>query len=186
MAKIKTTFFCSHCGYESPKWLGKCPGCHEYNAMVEELKEKKNPDQPFTSISSNIQPQKITELKIDRNIRTKTKYAEFNRVLGGGIVQGSLVLIGGDPGIGKSTLLLQMSASISQQALVLYVSGEESEQQIKSRATRLGITTGDLYVFSENNLNLIIKQIDKMQPDFIVIDSIQTIYLDYILSLIHI
>jgi DNA repair protein RadA/Sms len=182
MAKSKTVFFCSQCGHESPKWLGKCPGCHEYNSMVEELKGKKNPDQPFTSISSTTQPQKITDLKIDGSIRTKTEYKEFNRVLGGGIVQGSLVLIGGDPGIGKSTLLLQISASISQKATVLYVSGEESEQQIKSRATRLGITTGELYLFSENNLNLIINQIDLMQPEFIIIDSIQTIYLDYISS----
>jgi DNA repair protein RadA/Sms len=182
MAKVKTVYFCTECGYETPKWLGKCPGCHAYNTMVEELKEKKKTDQNFSSISSTSKPQLISELKIDDTIRTKTDMNELNRVLGGGIVNGSLVLIGGDPGIGKSTLLLQMSHSISKNHLVLYVSGEESEHQIKSRAERLGITSQNLYIYSENNLTTIFNQIDHIKPDFIIMDSIQTIYLDYISS----
>lgn len=183
MAKIKTTFFCNNCGYESPKWLGKCPGCQQYNTMVEELVQKKaSKELRFTSISSMKRPQKIKELKIDETIRTKTQSNELNRVLGGGIVKGSLVLIGGDPGIGKSTLLLQVSSDISQYGTVLYVSGEESEHQIKSRADRLGITSDQLLIYSENNLELINQQVDAIEPSFLIIDSIQTVYLDYISS----
>lgn len=182
MAKIKTSFFCTNCGYEAPKWYGKCPGCQEYNTMVEELKEKKSNDHVFHSIASKNKPVKINELRIDGTLRTKTAYPELNRVLGGGIVQGSLVLIGGDPGIGKSTLLLQMSAALSQDKTVLYVSGEESEQQIKSRADRLNIKSEKLFIFSENNLQTISQQVELMKPDFLIIDSIQTIYLDYISS----
>lgn len=182
MAKIKTVFFCNECGYESPKWLGRCPGCNEYNTMVEEIKENKKSTQHFSSISNDSKPRKISELKMDHNIRTKTAYQEFNRVLGGGIVQGSLVLIGGDPGIGKSTLLLQMSGSISQHDVVLYISGEESEQQIKSRAERLHITSSNLYIYSENSLTTVLNQIEHLNPSFIIVDSIQTIYLDYVQS----
>jgi DNA repair protein RadA/Sms len=182
MAKVKTVFFCTECGHETPKWLGKCPGCHAYNTMVEELKETKKSDQNFSSISNMSKPQLISELKIDDTIRTKTDYNELNRVLGGGIVKGSLVLIGGDPGIGKSTLLLQMSHNISKNHVVLYVSGEESEQQIKSRAERLGMTSQNLYIYSENNLTTIFNQIEHLQPEFIIMDSIQTVYLDYISS----
>lgn len=182
MAKVKTSFFCTSCGYESPKWMGKCPGCQEYNTMVEELKDPKKDDPRFSSISSTNRPQKIKELIIDESIRTKTRSQEFNRVLGGGIVKGSLVLIGGDPGIGKSTLLLQMSNDIGATGSVLYVSGEESEQQIKSRAERLNIHSENIYIYSENNLLQVMQQVEVMNPAFIIIDSIQTVYLDYISS----
>lgn len=182
MAKAKTLFFCQNCGYESPKWFGRCPGCHEYNTMVEEAVQKKTPDSRFSSISQSRHPQKISDLKVDRAIRLETASREFNRVLGGGIVQGSLVLVGGDPGIGKSTLLLQVSNDLSAFGPVLYVSGEESEEQIKARADRLGIHSEQILIFSENNLTLIQQQVEAIQPICLIIDSIQTVYLDYIAS----
>lgn len=182
VAKVKTTFFCNNCGYESLKWFGRCPGCQQYNTMVEERVEKKTTNPRFSSISQSKKPQKIRDLKIDHTIRTKTNSKELNRVLGGGIVQGSLVLIGGDPGIGKSTLLLQVSDDASNHGTVLYVSGEESEQQIKARADRLGMTSDNILIYSENNLERIQQQVESIQPQFLVIDSIQTVYLDYITS----
>ncbi|MDF2700399.1 MAG: radA [Haloplasmataceae bacterium] len=182
MTKIKTVYFCTECGNESPKWVGKCPACNQYNTMVEEIKETKKTSSHTSIATNNNSPQKISELKIDENIRIKTTYSEFNRVLGGGIVSGSLVLIGGDPGIGKSTLLLQMCGQIALNHKVLYVSGEESVQQIKSRAERLNIISDKLYIYSENNLLTVINQVDHLNPGLIVIDSIQTIYLDYIES----
>lgn len=180
MAKIKTVFYCKECGNESLKWVGKCPGCGQFNTMVEEMKETKKKSELQKSIATTNRPQKINELKNDNQIRIQTSYNEFNRVLGGGIVLGSLVLIGGDPGIGKSTLLLQICASLAKDTTVLYVSGEESEQQIKSRAQRLNIASDDLYVYSENNLITVTNHIDHLNPGLIIIDSIQTIYLDYI------
>ncbi len=177
MAKTKTIFYCSECGNESLKWVGKCPVCGKYNTMVEEVRETKK-NEPFQTPVTR--PEKINEYKPDEKIRIKTSIQEFNRVLGGGIVSGSLVLIGGDPGIGKSTLLLQMSKSVALHGIVLYVSGEESLNQIKERGKRLNVDSDQLYIYSENNLSTIIKQIELIKPQFLVIDSIQTIYLDYI------
>lgn len=177
MAKTKTIYYCTQCGNESLKWVGRCPVCGEYNTMVEGIKEPKNESivqSPHTS------PEKLKDLKVDEKIRIKTNINEFNRVLGGGIVLGSLILIGGDPGIGKSTLLLQVSDSIAQHGTVLYVSGEESLQQIKSRAQRLNIQSDNLYIYPETNLTTIITQVENLQPQFLIIDSIQTIYLDYL------
>lgn len=182
MAKIKTSYFCSDCGNESLKWVGKCPACGQYNTMVEAIRESKQNHQTFFQDTSDNQPYKISEINIDEKMRIKTSINEFNRVLGGGIVSGSLVLIGGDPGIGKSTLLLQVSGSIPKKQKILYVSGEESLQQIKTRAERLNINAENIYIYSENNLEIIIKQIEKINPLFIIIDSIQTIFLDYINS----
>ncbi len=180
MAKTKTIFYCKECGHETLKWVGKCPGCGQYNTMVEEIKEKKNKHHMNVSTPTNNRPQKINELKIDEKIRSKTSLNELNRVLGGGIVSGSLVLIGGDPGIGKSTLLIQMCDSVALNGVVLYVSGEESLSQIKERALRLHIQSEQLFIYSENNLLSIMNQVDHIKPDFLIIDSIQTIYLDYI------
>ena len=181
MAKIKTVYYCSECGNESLKWVGKCPTCGKYNTMFEEIKEnKKNIHANLVLLNDNNLPQKINELVFNETTRIKTTLNEFNRVLGGGIIPGSLVLIGGDPGIGKSTLLLQMSGNISLNAKLLYASGEESPQQIKSRAERLNINSENLYIFSENNLLTIINQVQQIKPQFLIIDSIQTTYLDYI------
>ncbi|NLG81854.1 MAG: DNA repair protein RadA [Bacilli bacterium] len=177
MAKTKTIYYCTECGNESLKWVGRCPVCGEYNTMVEGIKEPKNEIIIHSPITI---PEKLKDLKIDEKIRIKTNINEFNRVLGGGIVSGSLVLIGGDPGIGKSTLLLQVSESIAQHGKVLYVSGEESLQQIKSRAQRLNIQSDNLYIYAETNLTNVIPQVENLQPQFLIIDSIQTIYLDYI------
>lgn len=177
MAKTKTIYYCTECGNESLKWVGRCPVCGEYNTMVEGIKEPKNEIIIHSPITI---PEKLKDLKIDEKIRIKTNINEFNRVLGGGIVSGSLVLIGGDPGIGKSTLLLQVSESIAQHGKVLYVSGEESLQQIKSRAQRLNIQSDNLYIYAETNLTNVITQVENLQPQFLIIDSIQTIFLDYI------
>jgi len=177
MAKTRTIYYCTECGNESLKWVGRCPVCGEYNTMVEGIKEPKNEIIIHSPITI---PEKLKDLKIDEKIRIKTNINEFNRVLGGGIVSGSLVLIGGDPGIGKSTLLLQVSESIAQHGKVLYVSGEESLQQIKSRAQRLNIQSDNLYIYAETNLTNVITQVENLQPQFLIIDSIQTIYLDYI------
>lgn len=180
MAKIKTVYYCSECGSESLKWVGKCPACGQYNTMVEEIKESKKKQNTLFQENVNNRPLKISEINLDEKVRIKTTFTEFNRVLGGGIVSGSLVLIGGDPGIGKSTLLLQMSGDIARNYKVLYASGEESHQQIKARAERLNINSDNIYIYSENSLASIIAQIEHINPQFIVIDSIQTTYLDYI------
>ncbi len=138
MAKLKTAYFCQNCGHNSPKWLGKCPSCGEWNTFVEELIEKEDKNSPvvWKSVSLTSRPKAISEIKYEQEPRTRTTDAELNRVLGGGIVAGSLVLIGGEPGIGKSTLMLQIALTLSDKK-VLYISGEESEQQIKMRAERM-------------------------------------------------
>lgn len=180
MAKAKTKFGCTECGYESPKWMGKCPGCGSWNTMVEEreVKQQAGRRQTFVTSSGEIhKPELITQVKTVQEQRVKTKLKEFNRVLGGGVVPGSLVLIGGDPGIGKSTLLLQVSQQLAALSHnVLYISGEESVKQTKLRADRLGVTSDQLYVLSETNLDTIIQHIEAMQPQFVIIDSIQTVY----------
>ncbi|GAC91866.1 DNA repair protein RadA [Anoxybacillus flavithermus NBRC 109594] len=185
MVKRKTKFVCQHCGYETAKWMGKCPGCHSWNAMVEETEIVK----PHTRAlfvhteGGTTKPVSITTVETTQEPRIDTKFTEFNRVLGGGIVRGSLVLIGGDPGIGKSTLLLQICAQLaSDDYSVLYISGEESVKQTKLRAERLHVTAKHLYVLSETNLEHIIQTVDEMKPSFVVIDSIQTIYRSEITS----
>ena len=175
IAKKKTTFVCQNCEYHSPKYLGRCPNCGAWSSFVEEVKvtEVKNARVSLTGEKSR--PMKLAEVtSIDVN-RTKTDMEEFNRVLGGGVVPGSLVLIGGDPGIGKSTLLLQVSTQLSHKGTVLYVSGEESAEQIKLRAERLGDIDSEFYLYAETNMQSIRAEIEKIQPDFLIIDSIQTV-----------
>ncbi|ERJ12412.1 DNA repair protein RadA [Haloplasma contractile] len=182
MAKAKTVFFCSECGNESLKWVGKCPGCGSWNTMVEEPKKPKSTTNGLFQKEHSHKPNKITTINTDDAIRYHTSYQEFNRVLGGGIVRGSLVLIGGDPGIGKSTLLLQVAANVGTKDTVLYVTGEESEQQIKNRAERLGLTPDQLYIYSENNTHDIIKHIELLNPSLVIVDSIQTVFVPDITS----
>lgn len=179
MVKKKTKFFCNSCGYESPKWLGRCPGCGEWNTMVEEVEVvSKGPRGAFqhsANISQKATP--IISVESEEATRIKTELKELNRVLGGGVVPGSLVLIGGDPGIGKSTLLLQVSALLSNKGhRVLYISGEESIRQTKLRAERLGVKSPELYIYSETNLEFLNQTIDEVQPKFVIVDSIQTVY----------
>ncbi|WP_070121446.1 DNA repair protein RadA [Bacillus marinisedimentorum] len=178
MGKTKTKFSCQSCGYESPKWMGKCPGCASWNTMVEEKELKQAKRQSFVTSDNTIHtPQSITSIEMVAETRVHTKMPEFNRVLGGGIVPGSLVLIGGDPGIGKSTLLLQVSSQLAlSKEEVLYISGEESVKQTKLRSDRLGVSADQLYVLAETNLELITQAIEQMKPGFVVIDSIQTVY----------
>lgn len=176
MGKVKTVYICQECGYESPKWMGKCPGCGSWNTFIEEVKaEKSNKIQ--SAAYNKIQPLKIQDIEITKEIRYSTYLEELDRVLGGGIVKGSLVLVGGDPGIGKSTLLLQMANNVAKSGnIVLYVSGEESSKQIKLRAERLNVLSENLLVLPETNLSYIEETITNLKPDVVVIDSIQTIY----------
>lgn len=176
MAKKKTVYICDECGYDSPKWMGQCPNCQAWNTMQEQQISKSEP--ASTSLyggQEKAHPHKLNELVATEEDRIMTSMAEFNRVLGGGVVPGSLILIGGDPGIGKSTLLLQASAELADQGQqVLYVTGEESENQIKMRADRLSLPTNDFYVYPETNLAAIQQAIEKLDIDLLVIDSIQT------------
>lgn len=175
IAKKKTTFVCQNCEYHSPKYLGRCPNCGAWSSFVEEVEvtEVKNARVSLTGEKSR--PMKLAEVTSINVNRTKTDMDEFNRVLGGGVVPGSLVLIGGDPGIGKSTLLLQVSTQLSHKGTVLYVSGEESAEQIKLRAERLGDIDSEFYLYAETNMHQIRAEIEKIKPDFLIIDSIQTI-----------
>ncbi|MDQ0340156.1 DNA repair protein RadA/Sms [Caldalkalibacillus uzonensis] len=179
MAKKKTTFVCQECSYESPKWMGRCPGCNTWNSMVEERIDSvpwaagKGP----SSREKKASPVPVTQIKAVEAPRLPTGVGEFDRVLGGGVVPGSLVLFGGDPGIGKSTLLLQMAGILSEQAQrVLYVSGEESLKQIKMRADRLEIGADDLFILTETQIDEIEKHINQVEPQVVVLDSIQTVY----------
>ena len=178
MAKTKTHFVCQSCGYQMPKWLGRCPGCQEWNTFVEErIIEEKEPQRDLLGLESSAIPVPLTEIKGEEKERLTIGMGEFDRVLGGGIVLGSLVLVGGDPGIGKSTLLLQaMNQLASSGAKVLYVSGEESLQQTKMRANRLGVASAQLFVVSETSLEKILQDIQSLRPSTVVVDSIQTIY----------
>ena len=185
MPKSKTSFFCKDCGNEVARWVGKCPGCGAWNTMVEELKaDKKAPKVAQSTFSNQMAaPQKITEIETLEEDRIKTSISELNRALGGGIVNGSLVLFGGEPGIGKSTLLLQTANDLGQQGIkVLYVSGEESAKQIRLRAERLHAASEQLYIYSETDMASIETQIKEMKPEFVIIDSIQTIYLGEVSS----
>ncbi|MCB6583251.1 MULTISPECIES: DNA repair protein RadA [Streptococcus] len=175
MAKKKTTFVCQNCEYHSPKYLGRCPNCGAWSSFVEEVEAAEVKHARVSLTGEKTRPMKLAEItSIDVN-RTKTEMDEFNRVLGGGVVPGSLVLIGGDPGIGKSTLLLQVSTQLSHQGTVLYVSGEESAEQIKLRAERLGDIDSEFYLYAETNMQNIRTEIEKNKPDFLIIDSIQTV-----------
>ncbi|MFB0947402.1 MAG: DNA repair protein RadA [Spirosomataceae bacterium] len=180
MAKIKTAYFCQSCGYNSPKWLGKCPSCGEWSTMVEEVVTKSEPekgDWKFTDsggVKKAVKPKNLNEITTHERYRIVTDDNELNRVLGGGIVPGSLVLIGGEPGIGKSTLMLQIALSLKEYT-VLYVSGEESEQQIKMRAERIEYNNDRCYILTETATNNIFRQIELTEPDVVIIDSIQTL-----------
>ena len=180
MAKIKTKYVCQSCGYENPKWLGKCPECMKWNTFVEEIEDKSsksNHRETFVIDKSSQKPVNINSITIKHEERFSSGINELNRVLGGGIVRGSLVLVGGDPGIGKSTLLLQVSESVAQSGKkVLYISGEESESQIKMRAERLNAKSENLYIMAENNLNIIEHHLEGFDPDLIILDSIQTVF----------
>jgi len=178
MAKKKTKFCCQSCGYESPKWLGRCPGCGEWNSFVEEMEVISKSRGVFQhSEASSQKAVPIVSIETQEEQRFETSMVELNRVLGGGIVPGSLVLIGGDPGIGKSTLLMQLSADLSNRGhRVLYVSGEESLKQTRLRASRLGVQSKELFIYAETDLELIRHSIEEVQPRFIIVDSIQTVH----------
>ncbi len=178
MAKVKTQFVCQSCGYRSPKWLGKCPECATWNSLVEEqVVEMPETKRQGWGLSADYPPKPITEIEAEEGGRLKTRIEEFDRVLGGGIVAGSIILIGGDPGIGKSTLLLQVSDRLSREELkVLYVSGEESPGQTRIRGERLGIHAANLLVLSETSLDKILNELQKLKPSVLVIDSIQAVF----------
>lgn len=186
MAKGKTTvYFCQECGYESSKWMGQCPACREWNTFVEEIVDKKSVSSSgkIKSEKSTAKPVPLSKIEASSEERISTHISELNRVLGGGIVHGSLVLVGGDPGIGKSTLLLQVCKNLSGAGhKVLYVSGEESLQQIKIRAERIGEFTDNLELLSETNLDTVKSVIENIKPEIVIIDSIQTMYNDNVAS----
>lgn len=172
MAKIKTKYVCQECGYETSKWLGRCPECTKWNTFVEEVEQKINKKDVFIIDKSSSKPVNISSIKTKEEERFSTCINELDRVLGGGIVKDSLVLVGGDPGIGKSTLLIQVSNNVANSGKkVLYISGEESESQIKMRAHRLGINSDNLYIFAENNLSVIEAQLENINPELIILDS---------------
>lgn len=178
--KQKTTFFCKECGFESPKWLGQCPGCKEWDSFVEEPVVKTAAGRSVT-VTEHREPSKLSEIVTNDEVRTLTGIGELDRVLGGGIVTGSLVLVGGDPGIGKSTLLLQMCKQLAEAGKdVLYVSGEESVKQIKMRADRLGTFQKELFLLSETDLDIVTEVIGRKKPEIVIIDSIQTMYCEEI------
>jgi len=174
--KVKTSFFCQNCGAQFPKWVGKCTSCNEWNTIVEEIisKSDNNDVKPTFSVQRTSKPQQIQNIELAKIPRVKLPGTELNRVLGGGLVPGSLVLFGGDPGIGKSTLMLQMSLRLKGHK-ILYVTGEESEQQIKMRADRIGNKNPDCYILTETSTQNIFHHIQKLQPQILVIDSIQTL-----------
>lgn len=173
MPKERVVYACQNCGYQSPKWLGRCPDCGEWNTLVEETLKSSRVKREGYETSK---PQAIHEIIGSEEDRLSTDIVEFNRVLGGGVVRGSIVLIGGDPGIGKSTLLLQALEEIANHEKVLYVSGEESPSQIKIRAMRIGVSSENLMILSETSLESISRAIDEIRPGIVVIDSIQTIF----------
>ena len=171
--KPKAVFICQNCGFQSPKWLGRCPSCGEWNTLIEEIEEEAAAEYSFPP-SEPVLYQDIKEFK---KPRVKVKIEEFNKVLGGGVVLGSVVLVGGEPGIGKSTLLLQVSRDFAgEEEKVLYISGEESLEQIKLRGDRLGVRDGQLYLLAETNLERILVQAEKIMPQILVLDSVQTIF----------
>lgn len=182
MAKIKSIYVCSECGYESPKWFGKCPGCGEWNTMDEQLPSTASVGRSNAGMSAVNQIMALNDITENVEKRIKTGNNEFDRVLGGGIVIGSLVLISGDPGIGKSTILLQICQHLGEKRKVLYVSGEESANQIKMRANRLGVTTDNLFILPQTDVSVIVESIKSEKPDVVIIDSIQTMVYEEIAS----
>ena len=182
MAKTKTSFFCQNCGTQYAKWLGQCNSCHEWNTIVEEVlqKEEKRNWKQTSAINKTNKALKINEIPLEKDDRISTQNNELNRVLGGGLVKGSMTLLGGEPGIGKSTLLLQIALAIPKK--VLYVSGEESQSQIKMRAERLQSKNTNCLILTETNTQNIFRAIEEVNPEVVVIDSIQTLHSDYIES----
>lgn len=180
MAKVKKAFFCRNCGYEAPKWIGRCPSCGEWNTFAEEIIAKSST--ASAAVAAHLpqsRPQTIAQIEEQVHKRIDLGNKEVNRVLGGGLVRGSLILLGGEPGIGKSTLSLQLALA-DHGLKVLYVSGEESPQQIKMRASRIGTANENCLVYSETLLENIVSQIEDIQPDIVIIDSIQTVYTELI------
>ena len=187
MKGIKTVFICSECEYESPKWLGKCPRCNAWNTFVEDVIEKEAPPSAASARTSVLRAGEshaspFSELQAPDYIRSQTGLAELDRVLGGGLVTGSVVLLSGEPGIGKSTLLLQICDTLGTNKTVLYVSGEESSGQIKLRAQRLKVSGSRLYILTETNIERILSEAKKIAPDVIIADSVQTMYSDHVTS----
>ena len=176
MAKTKSVFFCKECGNESPKWIGHCPGCGAWNSYVEEsvVVGKDKSAKNMIAVASKSKPVKVQEISSAKETRLDLECGELNRVLGGGLVPGSLILLGGEPGIGKSTLLLQVALRLRDKK-VLYVSGEESAQQIKMRAERIGIANENCLILTETNTTEIIRHFEDVKPDIAIIDSIQTL-----------
>lgn len=184
MAKTKTTFFCQNCGTQHSKWQGQCSSCREWNTLVEEVLQKSDPKDWKNSVTKQLKrtskPLRIADIEVSGEERINTQNNELNRVLGGGLVPGSLTLLGGEPGIGKSTLLLQISLQLKLKTL--YVSGEESQQQIKMRAERINPDSDSCYILTETKTQQIFQQIEKLEPQVVIIDSIQTLHSDYIES----
>lgn len=177
MAKIKTVFTCQECGYQSAKWLGKCPDCNQWNSLSEEETIKPSKASPKSISGRENKPKTIGEIEHEHIERYQTQIGEFDRVMGGGVTLGSLTLIGGEPGIGKSTLLMEVCGkllSVYGKERILYVSGEESESQIAGRSQRLGVSNNNFYIYNETNWQKILEQVKKLEPKFLVIDSIQT------------
>ncbi len=182
MAKAKTIFVCSNCGYESAKWLGKCPACNEWNTFYEEKMVNSSSATTAGNARAKSEPKKLKDIEGIETTRTSTGIGELDRVLGGGLVKGSLVLVGGEPGIGKSTLILQLCDKIKGEGKVLYVSGEESAEQVKIRADRLNINNEDIMFLGETNIDNIQEAIISINPKLVIIDSIQTMYSEEITS----
>lgn len=183
MAKVKNVWFCSECGQKQMKWIGQCPSCHQWNTFQEEIETSSLPKRFEAQQINQSRPVRLNEIKQDALPRIFTKIHELDRLVGGGIVPGSLTLIGGDPGIGKSTLMLQLSSALAEQGLlVLYICGEESVQQTSLRAQRLGITTDHLLLLSETNFSAIKSHVDQLNPDVLIVDSIQIVYKSEITS----
>ena len=177
MAKTKTIFYCTNCGYESPKWMGRCPGCGAFNTMEEHIEKPVAAGKAKAApVGMSRKPQKITHVDTEGELRFSTGMGELDRVLGGGAVAGSLVLVGGAPGIGKSTLLLQICNSLCRGRRVLYISGEESERQLKLRAERLHVSPEELLILSETRLSDVVEAVEETKPDILIVDSIQTLY----------
>ena len=177
MAKSKTVFFCTACGNETPKWMGRCPGCGAFNTMEEHIEKPVAPGKAKSApVGMSRKPQRIRQVDSDSEIRFYTGMGELDRVLGGGAVAGSLVLVGGAPGIGKSTLLLQICDQLCKERRVLYISGEESERQLKLRAQRLGVAPEELLILSETRLSDVVEAVEEVKPDILIVDSIQTLY----------
>ncbi|MFM7301040.1 MAG: DNA repair protein RadA, partial [Crocinitomicaceae bacterium] len=174
MSKVKSAFFCQECGYETPKWLGKCPSCQSWTSFVEEKIEKNSGVKAFSVSDQKSKPTLIQEVEQSEEFRLQFEDKELNTLLGGGLVPGSILLLGGEPGIGKSTLLLQIA--VLEQRKVLYVSGEESDKQIRMRADRIGIKNQDCYLLPETNLNTILTYAQEINPELLVVDSIQTLF----------